>query len=192
MEATSEIIDTCNNHFADIFEKSGDDNQIFISFFGHFSKDTIDRLLEQLEDNLNGVDEIKRTKKRIFSIVVEGLQNILMHGQSTKDDYRLGFFTFSKNTQGFNIYFGNLLNTSDHTQTKKELQKINNYSRSELKQYHNKVLFGGKISSKGGAGLGLIITRLKSDFDLKGSFTKLTDSLMFYSLHTFVKSVTAS
>jgi len=189
MRTSSELIETCNKHFANVFEHSGKDNQVLISFFGHFSQDTINRLLEQLESHLDRLDEIKRTTKRVFSIVVEGLQNILLHGRSTMDEHRLGFFTFSKRAEGYNIYFGNLISESDFYRMKKELTKINNFSALELKEYHKKILFEGSISSKGGAGLGLIITGMKSDSELECSFSKLSDTLYFYSLHTFVKSV---
>ena len=189
MRTSSELVEKCNKHFASVFENSGEDNQVLISFFGHFSQDTINRLLEQLEGHLNRLDEIKRTTKRVFSIVVEGLQNILLHGRSTMDDHRLGFFTFSKKTGGYNIYFGNLINEGDYYRMKKELSKINEFSPLELKEYHKKVLFEGSISSKGGAGLGLIITGMNPDSELECSFSKLSDSLYFYSLHTFVKSV---
>ena len=189
MRTSSELIETCNKHFASIFELSGEDNQVLISFFGHFSQDTINRLLEQLESHLDRLNEIKRTTKRVFSIVVEGLQNVLLHGRSTMDEHRLGFFTFSRNNAGYNIYFGNLVSESDFYRMKKELDKINSYTALELKEYHKKILFEGSISSKGGAGLGLIITGMKSDSDLECSFSKLSDTLYFYSLHTFVKSV---
>jgi len=186
MRTSAELIEVCNKHFADVFEESGADNQVLISFFGHFSQDTVNRLLEQLEGHLNRINEAKRPTKRIFSIVVEGLQNILLHGMSTVDDHRLGFFTLSKNAKGYNIYFGNLISEIDYSKMSKELDKINNFSALELKEYHKEVLFKGTISRKGGAGLGLIITGMKSNSKMESSFSKLTDDLYFYSLHSFV------
>jgi hypothetical protein len=189
MRTSSNLIEKCNKHFTNVFEISEDDNQVLISFFGHFSQDTINRLLEQLEAHLDRLNETKRTTKRIFSIIVEGLQNILLHGRLTLDDHRLGFFTFAKTTEGYNVYFGNLINEVDYNRMEKEFIKINKFTALELKEYHKKVLFEGTISSKGGAGLGLIITGMKTDTALKYSFTKLSDSFYFYSLHCFVKTV---
>jgi hypothetical protein len=189
MRTSSDLIEKCNKHFTNVFEISGDDNQVLISFFGHFSQDTINRLLEQLEAHLNRLNETKRTTKRIFSIVVEGLQNILLHGRLTLDDHRLGFFTFAKKTEGYNIYFGNLINEVDHSRMENEFIKINNFTALELKEYYKKILFEGTISSKGGAGLGLIITGMKTDTALNYSFSKLIDPFYFYSLHCFVQTV---
>ena len=59
----------------------------------------------------------------------------------------------------------------------------------ELKEYHKKVLFEGAISMKGGAGLGLIITGMKSDSKLNCSFSQIGDEIYFYSLHSFVKNI---
>jgi hypothetical protein len=188
MRTSSELIEKCNKHFANVFEISGIDNQVFISFFGHFSQDTVNRLLEQLEAHLDRYNETKRTTKRIFSIVVEGLQNILLHGKLTNDDHRLGFFTFSKNSGGYNIYFGNLISMNDYHIMQRRLDKINNFTALELKEYHKKILFDGAISDKGGAGLGLIISGMKTDHPMEYSFSELSDSLCFYSLHCFVKT----
>ena len=69
MRTSAELIEICNKYFADVFEESGVDNQVLISFFGHFSQDTVNRLLEQLEGHLNRINEAKRPTKRIFSIV---------------------------------------------------------------------------------------------------------------------------
>jgi hypothetical protein len=189
MKTSSELIEKCNKHFAEVFEISGDDNQVLISYFGHFSQETINRLLEQLEAHLNRFSESKRTTKRIFSIVVEGLQNILLHGRLTIDEQRLGFFTLAKNIDGYNIYFGNLINETDYYRMEKEFDKINNFTALELKEYHKKILFEGTISSKGGAGLGLIITGMKTDTALEYSFSKLIAPLYFYSLHCYVKNL---
>ena len=188
MRTSTELLETCNRHFAEIFERAGSGNQILISYFGHFSQDTVNRLLEQVEEYLNRLDEIKKTVKRVFSIVVEGLQNILLHGRSTLDDHRLGFFTLSRSKEGYHIFFGNFVSREDFLKMEGELNKINNMTPAELKEYHKEVLFKGKISRKGGAGLGLIISRMKSDDNLKSSFSKLTGDMYFYTLQTFVEA----
>jgi len=189
MNSSTELIEVCNKHFSDVFEKSSDSNKILMSFFGHFNQDKINRLFEQLEIQLNNLIQTKRVKKRIFSIVVEGLQNILLHGHNTKDHHLLGFFTLTQNSSGFNLYFGNLIGKVDYNKMLIEVDKINNMSDLELKEYHKKVLFEGAISMKGGAGLGLIITGMKSDSKLNCSFSQIGDEIYFYSLHSFVKNI---
>jgi hypothetical protein len=139
-----------------------------------------------MESSLAFLNESKRSGKRVFSITVEGLQNIKLHGKKTADGQLLGVFMLSYNKKEYDIRFGNLVSEHGKSHLEAEIAKINKMKEDELREYHKEVLFNGDISEKGGAGLGLIITAMKSTSKLDPEFIKLADDLYFYNLHISV------
>ena len=187
MKTPSKLFDTCNDHYTRTFDEIQTKKSVLISFFGDFSQTRVNHLLEKMEASLAILNESKRSSKRVFSITVEGLQNIKLHGKKTMDGQLLGLFMLSYNKVEYDIRFGNLVSENGKDHLKKEIEKINALSPEKLKEYHKEVLFNGDISSKGGAGLGLIITAMKSNEALCPEFIKLADDLYFYNLHVVVE-----
>lgn len=190
MKTSAELIETCNRLFSGVSEFSDSSTKILISYFGQFNQGNLNQLLYQTEEHLKVLNESKKTSKRVFSIVVEGLQNILTHGQMTEDQHRLGFYTLSYKKGSYKIYFGNLIDIVDVVRVEKELEKINAMDIKTLKDYHREVLVYGSISEKGGAGLGLIITRMKTSNDIKFDYSKLSEDLFFCSFEALVETPT--
>ena len=187
MKTQSKLFDTCNDHYTRTFEEIQINKRVLISFFGHFSQSRVNQLLEKMEADLALLNESKRTAKRVFSITVEGLQNIKLHGHKTLDGHLLGVFMLSYNKKEYDMRFGNLINESGKKFIEGEIEKINLLSSEELREYHKEVLFNGNISNKGGAGLGLIITAMKSSEKMLPEFIKLSEDLYFYNLHVSVE-----
>ena len=57
---------------------------------------------------LEGGDR-KVVVKRMFSIIVEGLQNIRLHGEKDNEGDQTSFFLLLKNDEHYFIYLGNLV-----------------------------------------------------------------------------------
>lgn len=187
MKAPSKLFDTCNDHYTRTFDEIQTKKSVLISFFGDFSQTRVNHLLEKMESSLAMLNESKRSGKRVFSITVEGLQNIKLHGNRTADGQLLGLFMLSYNKKEYDIRFGNLVNEKGKKHLDSEISKINKMDADSLREYHKEVLFNGDISSKGGAGLGLIISAMKSNDDLHPEFIKLADDLYFYNLHVVIE-----
>lgn len=187
MKTQSQLFDTCNDHYTRTFEEIQVNKRVLISFFGHFSQNRVNQLLEKMESDLSLLQETKRSAKRVFSITVEGLQNIKLHGMKTMDGHLLGVFMLSYDKKEYDLRFSNLVNKKGKKFIQGEVKKINKMNSVELREYHKEVLFNGDISSKGGAGLGLIITGMKSSEKMLPEFVQLTDDLFFYNLHVSVK-----
>ena len=181
MRTSAKLIDTCNRLFSGVSESQSESVSVLISYFGHFNQENLNHLLFQTEEHLVAGNELKKITKRVFSIVVEGLQNIITHGQSTEDLHKLGFYTLSKDDKGYHMYFGNIVDQIDLIRIEKELTTINAMTSEDLKAYHRQVLVGGKISEKGGAGLGLIISRMKTSEDIEFTYTHISSNLYFCS-----------
>ena len=59
--------------------------KILVSHYGTFSQDLVGSLSNSVEELLISIGDKKMVIKRMFSILLEGLQNIRIHGQN--DNY---------------------------------------------------------------------------------------------------------
>ena len=61
--------------------KTKENRVILLSHCGFFSQDLINSLVSGNEELMNSVGDKKILIKRVFSILIEGLQNIRLHGE---------------------------------------------------------------------------------------------------------------
>lgn len=160
---------------------SSDDCKVLVSHFGVFSQDLVSSLTTSVENLLLSKNVEKQIVKRIFSILIEGLQNIRLHGQKDEASRQLGYFILSESANKFHISLANMISADDFQKVDNYIDKINNYSKQELKQTYLSVLENEFLSPKGGAGLGFITTRIKSGSPLKHSYFALEDGNMLFT-----------
>ncbi|HIP32384.1 MAG TPA: hypothetical protein EYG86_06460 [Crocinitomicaceae bacterium] len=160
---------------------SSKDEKALISHYGSFSQDLVSSISTNAESLLLSKGTDKGIVKRIFSILIEGLQNIRLHGQKDEADRQLSFLILSECPDSFCLSFANVINPDDFQKVDKYIEKINSYSKEELKETYLSVLTNEYISEKGGAGLGFITTRMKSGQPLEHSYYALSDGNMLFT-----------
>lgn len=175
------------NFIYDLFNKLQEQNIEYI-FRGNFDNNITDGILSLAEVNLNSHEASTNLKKRVFYILVEGLQNITRHQKQNKvlSSFNQGFFVFQQLQNQFIITTGNLVNNKDIKSLKEKLDKINKLSVDELRKYYKTILNNETFSEKGGAGLGLIEIARKSESKLNFDFLKISDTHSFFYLQTFI------
>lgn len=169
----------------ELFNAMVKDNLGYI-YRGSFNNDISDSILDLTEVSLNTEEQSSKMKKRVYAIMVEGLQNITRHQDSSPDvqsDHK-SIFVIQKIDNKFFITTGNIIEESNIANIKQLIQKINKLNKDELKVYYKQVLEEGSLSEKGGAGLGLIDMAKKSGNRLSYHFKPLADGLYFFYLHT--------
>ncbi len=134
-----------------------------------------DRLTEdiiELTESGSADPDSKKSGKKIPFLMAESFQNIIRHG--LKDDGSTaieGTFGISNRNGMFHIYSSNLIPNDEAGKIESKLQLVNNLGPEELKAYYQEVLSVGALSSKGGAGLGLIEMARKSGRPLQFQFS---------------------
>ena len=155
---------------------------------GKFNQDITDNILKLTETNLQRQEGYSKVKKRIYSIMVEGLQNITRHQDDANDiakkEESLGIFVIQKVDNLYFITTGNIVENDTIPHLKSLIEKINGLSKEELKAYYKQVLSEGTLSDKGGAGLGLIDMARKSGNKLFYNFRKVDSDHSYFYLHT--------
>ncbi len=171
-----------------LFSLMNEDNLGYI-YRGNFTDEITENILKLTEANLQHEESRNKIKKRIYSIMVEGLQNITRHQHADDVDLEkieetFGIFVIQKIDDYYFITTGNVVDNDNIPPLKELLEKINSLSKDELKEFYKKVLTEGEMSDKGGAGLGLIDMARKSGNKLFYKFRKIDDSHSYFYLHT--------
>jgi len=167
------------------FSRLKDDNQCLL-YNGSFNDDVTYKLVGLSEANLKNFKEGTKTQRRVSYLMAECFQNILRHGdKESMQEHSQEDTSFFMNRYASGKYFivsANIIKDDDIEALKTQLDQLNNLDEEELKDLYKQVIRYGKISDKGGAGLGLIEMARKSGHKLGYSFMKYnSDSSIFYN-----------
>lgn len=171
------------------FYKDNLNLHVLIAHIGHFSQDLVNGFSENSEEILLSAGEKKSTIKKVFSILVEGLQNIRFHGEKDPDGKNFGVFILARNDKQLKILFGSLVNHENSDNLAKRLENLNAIADEDVKEHYMQVLNNGIISVEGNAGLGFITMRLKSGTRLAYNFYPVAEELNLFTVEvTFEKN----
>ena len=184
MLAGNPVVEKCNARFQEIF---GDYNKnasgkIIVSHFGEFSQDLVNSLSTSIEDMMLESGDKKGVVKRMFSILVEGLQNVRIHGERDEDGNQISFLIVLQNEEDYKVTFGNLIKRENIDKIKGRIDELNELDNAQVKEMYMEVLSNGIMSNKGGAGLGFITMSLKSKNKLGYIAEEVSDDLVFFSV----------
>ena len=142
----------------DSFEEHG----ISLVYVGKFNH-TITKVFTALtEDEIDTNQECRKVKRTLHHTMIEILQNMTKHSENMFQDVQIGkgLFMLGKKNDAYHIITANLVDTEQEASLKEIIDGLNAATPEELKVIYKQQLRGGRISGKGGAGLGLIdITR---------------------------------
>lgn len=155
---------------------------LLLSHFGYFSQDLVNGFSENIEEILISAGEKKQLLKRIFSILIEGLQNIRVHGESDEEGEYYGSSIIAKDNSSYKIIFGSLMKAENKLIIEERINTLNNLKEEDVKEHYMAVLSNGIVSATGNAGLGFITMRLKSKNLVKASFYELSSTLYYFSI----------
>ncbi len=166
-----------------------EDNKLSLVYQGTFSQEITRAFISMTEQSMNQLDEEKTTKKKVFNVMVECLQNICKHSSEyeLKGIEESSIFVVGLEQDEYFICSGNHIFNEEVEKLRNMLEIVNAMDKQELKDYYKQIIRDGKISSKGGAGLGLIDMARKSGEKMIYSFDPIDDKLSFFTLQVKVK-----
>lgn len=170
--------------FYDKMERS----DVILSFKGEITSDLLTSILQIMESKLEDYQEAPKTKKRVYNVLVECLQNLYHHideiasEESKKSKIRNAIFMIAKSTEKYSIMTGNYIKTDNVEKLRERMIKINALSKDELKTLYKEILNNEEFSEKGGGGLGLIDIARRTGQELGFDFKKIDDDYSFFSL----------
>jgi hypothetical protein len=160
------------------------DNNVYLIWSGHISPDVGKEVLYFTETKLNEEDVESRLRRRVFSILVEILENVAKYspGNDPEEKYGMPIAMIRLKNQVYSLTTGNLILNSQVTKLKEKLDLINNCDKPALKELFKKALKDQDINSESTGNLGLIDMARKSGNKLIYQFDKVNDQYSYYML----------
>lgn len=138
------------------------DGKVIAAHFGGFSQGFIYTLTEEIEKLLISHGDKRHVIRRMFSILIEGLQNVRIHGQKDELGRQVSFLIITRFDDRYNLRMANLIENEVQEKLEDYLKHINGCSLEDLKQTYLDILRRDFMSQSKGAGLGFVTTRIKS------------------------------
>lgn len=181
---SNNVLEVCNSRYQEIY---GNYNislkkKIVVSHFGEFSQDLVNSISNGVEEAMIVAEDKKGTVKRMFSILVEGLQNIRLHGEKDEDGNQASFLIIAQDEDAYLVTLANLVLSTNKPVIEERLAEINSFDEKQVKSLYMEVLTNGIISNKGGAGLGFITMAMKSKNKLNFSIEPINDNLACFCI----------
>ena len=166
-------------------------NGISMVYIGKFTQDTTTFFSGKFEDEMELNAEDKKTKKRVFHTLVEILQNMQRHSVELKDsiDFGSGLFMLGKKDTFYYIITSNRIESHAIPNLTRALETVNNSTIEELRTMYKKQLRDGKLSRKGGAGLGLIDIARKTGEKLEYLFLPIDRETQYFVLKSEIDTL---
>lgn len=174
-------------YFAEI--SKGD---VILAYKGSITSELINDVLDAVERKLEDVNEDGKTRKKIYNVLVESLQNLFHHIEETHEgidedlDPKFGILLVIRVGTEYKIITGNFINASKIKYLKEKIDKINSLNKDELKDMYKFILNHQKLSAKGGGGLGLVDIARKTGSKLMYNFYNYNNNYYFFHLEIII------
>lgn len=164
------------------------DGKILLSYYGGLDQSLTFILSNKVEHILEEHERSRGVIKRIFSILIESLQNIRLHAIRSVVREELAGIIVVKFADYYEINVMNLADENARLILERRIDEVNSLSPEKLKQRYMETMTNGVISDKGGAGLGIITIALKSKEPIVYHFHRLTAGLFVVNIRFQVKT----
>lgn len=168
------------------FYKSMKAHEITLVYEGEITHQITKAFTSLTESNMAKEDEPGTVQRKVFHVMVECLQNISKHADDfTSSDFLFsgrGIFLVSKGDNEYSVTTGNAVDNNRIEELTDMLENINRMNKDELKQLYKTQMKEGRLSDKGGAGLGFIDIKRKTGRDLEYHFLPISDDTSFFLL----------
>ncbi len=168
------------------FYKTMKAHEISLVYEGEITHQITKAFTSLTESNMAKDDEPGTVQRKVFHVMVECLQNISKHADDfTSSDFLFsgrGIFLVSKGDNEYSVTTGNAVDNDRIEELTNMLETINKMDKEELKDLYKRQMKEGRLSDKGGAGLGFIDIKRKTGKELEYHFLPISNDTSFFLL----------
>jgi len=166
------------------FYKELERDRLSLIFNGEVTDEITDGIIRITDYNVNNMEELAKMRKRVSFILLECFQNLVRHGKPDREDKEVPSALFATRLVDGSNYVSsiNLIDVAEIDRLKEKLTLVNTLEKDKLKALYLEVLNNTEISSKGGAGLGLIEIARRTGSPLGFDFETLDDKVSNFYL----------
>jgi len=169
------------------------EGDILLAYKGSITSELINEVLEAVEGKLEKKNEEGKTRKKLYNVLVESLQNLYHHIEETHEgidedlEPKFGILVIERGKDGgYKVTTGNFVAAIKTKFLKEKIDKINSLSKEELKDMYKFILNHQKISAKGGGGLGLVDIARKTGKKMAYHFYPYNEKYVFFDLQILI------
>jgi hypothetical protein len=175
------------------FYKTMKAHEITLVYEGEITHQITKAFTSLTESNMAKEEESGSVQRKVFHVMVECLQNISKHADDfAANDYLYsgrGIFMVSKGETEYTVTTGNAIDNGRIEELRIMLETINSMEKDDLNELYKKQIKEGRLSDKGGAGLGFIDIKRKTGKRLDYHFLPISDSISFFLLTSSISRV---
>lgn len=165
-----------------ISRHTGPGKKVITSYHGQMDEDRVSILTYTAEHQLDKEGARRGSVKKIFNILIEMLQNILLHGKLNEDVGNPFFIILAQDIEDYVLICSNLVERELAMNITSALVELKKMNEKQLKAYYLEVLGNEQYSAKGGAGLGLITIALKCNNQFTYTNTPVNSDISLFSI----------
>jgi hypothetical protein len=172
------------------FYKTMRDYQVVLVYEGIVTHQVIKAFTSLTETSMETQMEAPSTLKRVFHVMVECLQNISKHAECLEENISnvhkdgKGIFLLNKSSTNYTVTTGNVVGKDKISSIITLIDHINSSDKEDLKELYKERIKEGRLSEKGGAGLGFIDVARKTGSELNYHFLPINDEYSFFIFST--------
>ncbi|MBW6501023.1 MAG: SiaB family protein kinase [Bacteroidales bacterium] len=165
-------------------EKLMSENNVYLIWSGHISPEVAREVLTFTETKLSEEDIEAKVRRRVFSILVEILENVAKYGPDRKEEEKFGMpVAIIRFDDGlFLLSTGNLVLNNGIDDLRQKLDTVNEHNNTELKDLFIKSLIQQDISTDSTGDMGLIDVARKSGEMLEYQFEYVNEDYSYFTL----------
>ena len=175
------------------FYQSMKEHEISLVYEGEITHQITKAFTSLTESNMAKEEESNTVQKKVFHVMVECLQNISKHADDFgSNDFMFsgrGIFLVAKGKDDYSVTTGNAVDNCKIPDLKNLLEQVNSLDKEELTELYKKQIKEGRLSDKGGAGLGFIDIKRKTGRNLNYHFLPINEDTSFFLLTSTISRV---
>jgi len=168
-------------------------NRISFAYEGEISHEITKAFSSLAESHIAIDNESSTLQKKVFHVMVESLQNISKHSAERKEVSSIidgqGIFLISKTPNEYNITTGNVVNKEEIPKLEETIAAINTGNKKTLNEKYKERIKKGKLSERGGAGLGFIDIVRKTNEKLLFSFVDIDEKKSYFIVTSTISRI---
>lgn len=168
-------------------------NKISFAYEGEISHEITKAFSSLAESHIAIDNESSTLQKKVFHVMVESLQNISKHSAERKEVSSIidgqGIFLISKTPSEYNITTGNVVNKEEIPKLEETIATINTGNKKTLNEKYKERIKKGKLSERGGAGLGFIDIVRKTNEKLLFSFVDIDEKKSYFIVTSTISRI---
>ncbi len=176
------------------FKQCFDQDGVIFSFSGFVSEGILFALGDALKKKLLLEDTNANTVKRVFSVFIEQVQNIIRYsieraGSANKDapiELGSGIIIVGLKDGQFYVGCGNTVYSDDVTSLGERLEILRKLDKDELRAFYREKLKEGTGSAGKGANLGLIEIARRSSKPIEFDFLDIDANKVFFCIKSYI------